>query len=76
VYRGALIGNCGYTQTTAEAAVVSGDADMIAFGRAYIANPDLVERFAHDWPLAAAPDTSVWYFGGASGYSDFPAFKP
>jgi 2,4-dienoyl-CoA reductase-like NADH-dependent reductase (Old Yellow Enzyme family) len=49
---------------------------MIAFGRAYIANPDLVERFAHDWPLAAAPDTSVWYFGGASGYSDFPAFKP
>ena len=42
VYNGALIGNCGYTQVTAEIAVASGDADMIAFGRLYIANPNLV----------------------------------
>jgi N-ethylmaleimide reductase len=76
VYKGALIGNCGYTQDSAEAAVASGDADMIAFGRPYIANPDLVDRFANGWPLADAPDMSVWYGGGAAGYSDFPVYKP
>jgi 2,4-dienoyl-CoA reductase-like NADH-dependent reductase (Old Yellow Enzyme family) len=76
VYSGALIGNCGYTQETAEAAVAAGDAQMIAFGRPYISNPDLVERFANDWPLADAPDVSVWYGGGAAGYTDFPVYKP
>ena len=75
LYSGALIGNCGYTQETAEAAIASGAADMIAFGRPYIANPDLVERFANGWALADAPDMSVWYGGGATGYSDFPAYK-
>ena len=76
LYTGALIGNCGYTQETAEAAIASGAADMIAFGRPYIANPDLVERFANGYPLADAPDMSVWYGGGAAGYSDFPPHKP
>jgi N-ethylmaleimide reductase len=76
LYSGALIGNCGYTQETAEAAIASGDADMIAFGRPYIANPDLVDRFSNGWPLADAPDMSVWYGGGAAGYTDFPAYKP
>jgi N-ethylmaleimide reductase len=76
LYTGALIGNCGYTQETAEAAICSGSADMIAFGRPYIANPDLVERFANGYPLADAPDMSVWYGGGAAGYSDFPPHKP
>jgi N-ethylmaleimide reductase len=49
---------------------------MIAFGRAYIANPDLVERFERGWPVAHAPDTSVWYCGAASGYTDFTVFTP
>jgi N-ethylmaleimide reductase len=48
---------------------------MIAFGRPYIANPDLVQRFTNGWPLADAPDMSVWYGGGAAGYTDFPAYK-
>jgi N-ethylmaleimide reductase len=75
LYSGALIGNCGYTQETAEAAIAAGDADMIAFGRPYISNPDLVERFTNGWPLADAPDMSVWYGGGAAGYTDFPVYK-
>jgi N-ethylmaleimide reductase len=74
VFRGPLIGNCGYTQASAEAAIASGLADLIALGRPYISNPDLVERFANGWPLAAAADMSTWYSPtGATGYTDFPA---
>lgn len=74
VFRGPLIGNCGYTQSAAEAAIANGLADMIAFGRPYISNPDLVERFANGWPLAQPADMSTWYAPvGANGYTDFPA---
>jgi len=74
VFRGPLIGNCGYTQATAEAAIDGGLADLIAFGRPFISNPDLVERFARGWPLAQPAPMSVWYSPiGAAGYSDFPA---
>jgi 2,4-dienoyl-CoA reductase-like NADH-dependent reductase (Old Yellow Enzyme family) len=73
VFRGPLIGNCGYTQETAEQAVSSGSADLIAFGRPFISNPDLVERFRNGWPLAAPADMSAWYLPtGAKGYTDFP----
>ena len=41
-----------YTAETAEAAISSGDADVIAFGRPYLSNPDLPERIANGWPLA------------------------
>ncbi len=73
VFRGPLMGNCGYTQETAEAAIASGAADLIAFGRPYISNPDLVERFAHGWPLAAPAPMGDWYSPQAGrGYTDFP----
>ncbi|MFO0906238.1 MAG: alkene reductase [Pirellulales bacterium] len=75
VYRGPLMGNCGYDQEKAEAAVARGDADMIAFGRPYISNPDLVERFANRWPLAPEADFSVWYSHGDEGYLDFPRYQ-
>ncbi len=69
-----LIGNCGYTKETAEAAIQAGHADMIAFGRPFISNPDLVARFANDIPLAADADMGTWYSAtGATGYTDFPA---
>lgn len=72
VFDGPIIGNCGYTQETAEAAVASGDADAIAFGRPYISNPDLVERFAAGLPLAEDAPPQVWYgSGSAKGYTDF-----
>lgn len=77
VFDGPLIGNCGYTKETAELAISEGNADMIAFGRPYISNPDLVERFAADAPLNADSDPSGWYTpAGAEGYTDFPVMKP
>lgn len=73
VFSGPLIGNCGYARETAEQAVAQKHADLIAFGRPFISNPDLVERFANNWPLNPEADMSVWYSPtGAKGYTDFP----
>ncbi len=72
VFSGPLMGNCGYTQETAEAAIASGEADLIAFGRPYLSNPDLVERFANGWELNAPADLKAWSAPTAAGYTDFP----
>ncbi len=74
VFNGALIGNCGYTQETAEIAIAEGKADAIAFGRDFISNPDLVKRFANGWELNPPADMSVWYSSGKEGYTDFPTY--
>ncbi len=60
-----------------EAAVESGAADLVAIGRPFIANPDLVERYTNDWPLAES-DPATWYSGdlGAEGYTDYPSYVP
>jgi 2,4-dienoyl-CoA reductase-like NADH-dependent reductase (Old Yellow Enzyme family) len=60
-FDGPLIGNITYTKETAEGAIRSGAADLIAFGRAYISNPDLVERFQNNWPLAEDASYADWY---------------
>lgn len=74
VFHGPLMGNCGYTKETAEEAIAAGHADLVAFGRPFISNPDLVERLRNGWPLAAPADMSLWYSPiGAKGYTDFPA---
>lgn len=73
VFGGPLMGNCGYTQATAEAAIAAGDADLISFGRPYLSNPDLVERFANGWPLADDAPIETWYTPGETGYADWPA---
>jgi 2,4-dienoyl-CoA reductase-like NADH-dependent reductase (Old Yellow Enzyme family) len=75
LFSGTLIGNCGYTQETAEQAIAARHADMIAFGRPYIANPDLVERFRHGWPLAPEADMGTWYTPQEGGYIDWPAYR-
>ena len=76
VFSGPLIGNCGYNQETAEKAIAGGDADLIAIGRPYISNPDLVERYANDWPLNPESNVEDWYTpAGAEGYTDFPAYS-
>ncbi|MDJ0706879.1 MAG: alkene reductase [Leptolyngbyaceae cyanobacterium MO_188.B28] len=76
VFHGALIGNCGYTQEMAETAIAEGHADMISFGRPFISNPDLVERFTQGWPLAPMSDMNVWYSPtGVKGYTDFSTYK-
>ena len=64
VFHGPLIGNCGYTRETAEGVVSEGLADLIAFGRPFINNPDLPARFANGWPLNEDFDMSTWYSGG------------
>lgn len=76
LFHGPLMGNCGYTKETAEAAIERGDADLISFGRPYISNPDLVERFANGWPLNPPADVSVWFSSEEAGYTDFPTYQP
>jgi N-ethylmaleimide reductase len=76
VFHGPLMGNCGYTKETAEKAIAEGHADLISFGRPFISNPDFVERFRNDWPLAEPAPMPDWYSPtGAKGYTDFPAYK-
>jgi N-ethylmaleimide reductase len=74
VFTGPLMGNCGYTRESAEAAIAGGLADLIAFGRPFLSNPDLVERFAHGWELNPPADMSVWSAPDAQGYTDFPFY--
>ncbi|TWT34154.1 oxidoreductase [Blastopirellula retiformator] len=77
IFSGVLIGNSGYDQASAETAISRGDADLIAFGRSCLSNPDLVERFTHQWPLAPVPDPNLWYAAGPDphGYVDFPTYQ-
>ncbi|ELR96993.1 NADH:flavin oxidoreductase [Gloeocapsa sp. PCC 73106] len=75
VFGGLLMGNCGYNQVSAEEAIQSGKADLIAFGRPFISNPDLVERFTHGWELNPPADMSAWYSFEPEGYVDFPFYQ-
>jgi N-ethylmaleimide reductase len=75
VFHGRLVGNCGYTKETAEKAIAEGHADLISFGRPFISNPDLVERFRNGWPLAEPAPMAAWSSpSGGKGYTDFPAY--
>jgi N-ethylmaleimide reductase len=69
---GAWIVNNGYDRSMALAAVASGAADLVAFGRPFIGNPDLVRRLREDLPLAPL-NRETLYGGGAAGYTDYPA---
>ena len=71
-FSGTLI-YCGhYTAQRAQALIENGLGDAAAFGRPYIANPDLVERFRRDAALNE-PNPETFYGGGAEGYTDYPA---
>jgi len=73
VFDGPLMGNVGYTRESGERAINQGEADLIAYGRPFLSNPDLVRRFAEDAPLNPEADISTWYSPtGAKGYIDFP----
>lgn len=65
----------GYNQKTAEADIESGLYDLVAFGRPFISNPDLVERFKNNWPLSADLDMNTFYSADAVGYTDYPVYK-
>lgn len=71
-YSGVVIANAGLSPEQAEHLVAFGRADMVAFGRQFIANPDLVARIARNGPYNE-PDPFSFYGGGARGYTDYPA---
>lgn len=70
-FSGTFMLNGGYNKVTANAAIESGAADLISFGVPFLANPDLVRRYAQDAPLNI-PDQATMYGGDAKGYIDYP----
>ena len=70
-YRGLLVANMGYAAAEAEAAIAAGAVDAIAFGTAFLANPDLPERILRGAPLNQA-DPATFYTAGPAGYTDYP----
>lgn len=72
-YDGVLMLAGGYARDTAEQALASGRADIIAFGRPFISNPDLPARLHGDRPLSPAHG-ATFFGGGADGYIDYPAW--
>lgn len=71
-FGGVVIANEQFDRTHAEEVLAKGQADAIAFGIAYIANPDLVERFATEADLNA-PNPKTFYGPGPEGYTDYPS---
>ncbi len=71
-FGGVYIANERFTRESAQEALDTGRADAVAFGKLFLANPDLPARFLAEAPLNT-PDTNTFYRGGASGYTDYPA---
>ena len=74
-FGGVYIANEGFTRQTAEQIVVAGEADAVAFGALFIANPDLPQRFRLHAPLNK-PHPDTYYGQGAEGYTDYPCLPP
>ena len=73
-FGGPMMANGGYSCESAQEALRSGWADLVAFGTPFISNPDLVDRFRTGAPLAEA-DPATFYGGGEKGYTDYPAWR-
>jgi N-ethylmaleimide reductase len=74
-YDGVIIGNCGYTKEVAEQRIEEGNADIVAIGRPFISNPDLVERWQNGWKIEPFEDMSLWYTEGVEGYTDYTPYS-
>lgn len=72
VFKGKLILSGGYDAVRAESDLAAGKCDLVAFGKPFLANPDLVTRWKTGAPLNM-PDMSTFYTPGAKGYTDYPA---
>ena len=70
-FGGNYLANFGFDKARANAAIASGATDMVAFGKLFLANPDLVIRFLLDAPLNV-PDDKTFYGGDSHGYTDYP----
>jgi N-ethylmaleimide reductase len=75
-FDGTLIWCGGFDKPTAQAALDTGRTDMIAFGRPFVANPDLVARLENNWPVAEAEHSSFYTRAGETGFTDFPPYDP
>jgi N-ethylmaleimide reductase len=69
-FKGSYILSGGYDAQRAEHDLMEGDGDLVAFGRPFIANPDLVEKLKQNAPLKQ-PDQTKFYTPGAEGYTDY-----
>ncbi|MFD2739801.1 alkene reductase [Sulfitobacter aestuarii] len=74
LFDGPYMGNNDYDRDLAIKAVAGGDVDLVAFGRPYIANPDLAERLERNAPLNEG-DQETYYGGGREGYTDYPTLQ-
>jgi N-ethylmaleimide reductase len=71
----AIILSGGYDKQRAEADLENGFGELVSFGRPYINNPDLVERFKNNWPLSQDLNTDLFYTPDEKGYTDYPFYK-
>lgn len=74
IFKGTYIVNGGFNAETGNAAIANGEADLVAFGVPFLANPDLPIRFARSAELNTA-DPATFYAGEEKGYSDYPALQ-
>ena len=74
LYNGTLMINAGFDQDSGNKVIETGNADLVAFGKLYISNPDLVERFKHGYDLAEW-DEDTFYTPGKEGYLDYPMYN-
>lgn len=75
IFKGAVIAAGGFEPDTAEEILEKGDADLVAFGRYFISNPDLPDRIRFGLPLSPY-DRATFYGGNAHGYTDYPFYEP
>ncbi|WP_408903050.1 alkene reductase [Methylobacterium radiotolerans] len=73
IFKGPIVAAGGFDKASAEAVVAAGEADLVAFGRRFISNPDLVRRLREDLPLSPY-DRSTFYGGDWRGYTDYPPY--
>ncbi|MEO6883344.1 MAG: alkene reductase [Bacteroidia bacterium] len=76
IFKNTIIQSGNYDKERAEADIESGLADLIAFGRPFICNPDLVERYKHDWPVSKDLRMDLFYTPNKEGYTDYPIYEP
>jgi N-ethylmaleimide reductase len=75
-FKNTIIQCGGYNKESAEEAIEGGLTDLVALGRPFINNPDLVERFKNSWPISENLNTDLFYTADEKGYADYPFYKP
>jgi N-ethylmaleimide reductase len=75
IFNNTIILSGGYDKERAENDIASGLGDLIAFGRPFINNPDLVDRFKNNWPLSTDLKMDLFYTADEKGYTDYPPYK-